>query len=177
MSSATLGSPRWGWCRWGWSEFPFLLRFPVVFALCLCFCVLFFFFLGLLVSLFIFCFCFFFSFSSFFEVVFVFFVSRGFSVFCPFPGNCCRLSLSLRPRGKLQKTAVKGFSLRARLHQPCQKFSDNRSLFLLQSGPLSVCAVVCSAQPRFLDQLLRFSLKPLRTSNSLVLLCCGDPRS
>ena len=57
-----------------------------------------------------------FVFSPFF-VVFLFFlhlrfflfVSRDLSVFCTFPGSCCRLSLSLRLRGNCKNPKTKEF--------------------------------------------------------------------
>ena len=74
---------------------------------------------------------FFFAFRTFLR--FFFFVSRDLSVFCTFPGSCCRLSLSLRPRKKkLQKPAKKGISLRPRLHQPRQKLSERCSFSRLR---------------------------------------------
>ena len=50
--------------------------------------------------------------SSFFLVPLffvIFFVSGEFSVFCTFPGSCCRLSLTLRPPGKQQKIQRRDF--------------------------------------------------------------------
>ena len=95
----------------------FFLRFSVVFAFCLCFCALSFF---LVVSVLCFaCFPFFRS-SSFFSPFFVvflcflhlrffLFVSRDLSVFCTFPGSCCRLSLSLRLRENCKNPKKKEF--------------------------------------------------------------------
>ena len=94
--------------------FSLFLSFLLV-SLCLCtFFIVFFF-----------CICYFFCFSLFCAFFFTF-LNVGF-FFCTFPGSCYRWSLSLRPRGKSEKSWGKkkgGISLRPRLHQPRQKLSE-----------------------------------------------------
>ena len=74
----------------------FFLCFSVVFAFCLCFCALYIFFDFVLVFLRILFLCFY-SFLFGAQEILVFHIS----------GSCCRLSLNLRPRGKLPKTCKK----------------------------------------------------------------------
>ena len=76
---------------------------------------------------------FFFVFFVFLHLRFSLFVSRDLSVFCTFPGSCCRLSLSLRLRGNCKNTKKGGISLRPRLHQLCQKLSKRCSFFKTQT--------------------------------------------
>ena len=94
-------------CRWGWSEFPSFLHFSVVFAFCLCFCALSFSFLFYFSASFLFpLFPLFFAFLCFSLFLLV---SKDFSVFCTFPGSCCRLSLSLWLRGNCKNPKKRKF--------------------------------------------------------------------
>ena len=52
---------------------------------------------------------FFFVFLCFLHLRFFLFVSRDLSVFCTFPGSCCRLSLSLRLRGNCKNPKKREF--------------------------------------------------------------------
>ena len=93
------------WRRWGWSEFLFFAFLCRVCILLLVFLRSFFFIFVLFFRLF--------PFSTFlwFSVFFFVFllVSKDFSVFCTFPGSCCRLSLSLRLRGNCKNPKKRKF--------------------------------------------------------------------
>ena len=119
-----LGSFKWYWCRWGWSEFPFL-----AFLCRVCILLV---FLRSFFSIFILFFRLF-PFSAFLRFSLFLLVSKEFSVFCTFPGSCCRLSLSLRLRGNCKNPEEKVISLRPRLHQLRQKLSERCSFFKTQT--------------------------------------------
>ena len=82
----------------------FLLRFSVLFAFCLCFSALSFPFLFYFSAFFLFPLFFVFLCFSLFLLV-----TKDFSVFCTFPGSCCRLSLSLRLRGNCKNPKKRKF--------------------------------------------------------------------
>ena len=70
--------------------------------------------------------------SSFFFVFFAFlcfslflFVSEDFSVFCTFPGSCCRLSLSLRLRGNCKNPKKRKFRSDPAYTNPVRNFPSD----------------------------------------------------
>ena len=77
---------------------------------------------------------FFFVFSLFLHLRFFLFVSRDFSVFCTFPGSCCRLSLSLRLRGNCKNLQKRNYGPTPSTPTPSETFWE--MLLFQDSDPM-----------------------------------------